>query len=322
MKSGKLLEKGSVKKIFLRTLIWMLKPLLRRLTGQEGFRQMEEAGFHLMPVHFYSPIPDTGKLDPSLFECATEITGINFNEQKQLDLLDALQCNYRQEYSIFPVNRTDGELRYYSDNGSYPAQDAAVLHCMVRHFKPKHIIEIGSGYSSMVISAALAMNKEFDPNYGCVWTAIEPYPDDILHGGIDGMKGLTCLLKKPVQSMPLDFFDQLEENDILFIDSSHVLKIGSDVHYEYLHIIPRLKPGVLIHIHDILIPMEYPKEWLTQKHWFWNEQYLLQAFLTFNNKFEIIYSGRYLWHKYAEKLQKFSPYSSVCPGGSFWMKSL
>ena len=153
-------------------------------------------------------------------------------------------------------------------------------------------------------------------------TAIEPYPQNILKEGIEGIVGLTQLIEKPVQEVPVREFEKLEENDILFIDSSHVLKINSDVHYEYLEIFPKLKPGVIIHIHDIFLPMEYPSQWLNDRHWFWNEQYLLQAFLTFNNNFEVLHAGHYLSKTYGDEMKSFSPYFGNNLASSFWMRRI
>ncbi len=161
-------------------------------------------------------------------------------------------------------------------------------------------------------------NKEED-GIDCELIAIEPYPNKILQ---KGFPGLSKLIKKEVQDVGLDEFYKLNENDILFIDSSHVLKIGSDVQYEYLEILPRLNKGVIVHVHDIFLPAEYPKEWVLKNYRFWTEQYLLQAFLTFNNTFEVLWVGSYMHFKYPDLLKKsFNSYNpkTVCPG-SFWMQ--
>jgi len=312
-----------MKRILVKMVIWLLAPLLKRLaTGQESFRELDKYGLHLMQSSFYSPIPDLCKLDPPLFERSLEMPGVDFNVDKQLELLGEFSLNYKHEYSAFPTSAMSGERIYCAGNDSFPAQDGAVLHCMVRHFKPKKIIEIGSGNSSLAISGALALNCEDEPDYVCDWTAIEPYPQDILKEGIEGINGLSRLLEKHVQDVSYEEFEKLGENDILFIDSSHVLKINSDVHYEYLEIFPRLKPGVLIHIHDVFLPMEYPKQWLTDRHWFWNEQYLLQAFLSYNDQFEVLYSGHFLAKKYSEEMKSFSSYTENNLAASFWMRRI
>jgi len=118
-------------------------------------------------------------------------------------------------------------------------------------------------------------------------------------------------------------FGKLKENDILFIDSSHVLKIGSDVQYEYLDILPRLSKGVIVHVHDIFLPAEYPKEWVLKDYIFWTEQYLLQAFLAFNDSFEVLWAGHYMHLKYPNKLEDaFSYKRDERLPGSFWMRKI
>ena len=190
---------------------------------------------------------------------------------------------------------------------------------MIRHFNPSTIMEIGSGNSTCLSAEALLKNrKEFGTSNELI--AIEPYPNKNLEGGFPG---LSKLIVDKVQNVPFTEFEKLKENDILFIDSSHVLQIGGDVQYEYLEILPRLKPGVIVHIHDIFLPAEYPKEWVLKRHRFWNEQYLLQAFLTLNKEFEVLWAGSYMNLNHAELLKNsFNSYNSkVCPG-SFWIRRL
>lgn len=132
-----------------------------------------------------------------------------------------------------------------------------------------------------------------------------------------GFPGFGRLIKKPVENIELSFFDELEANDILFIDSSHVIRLMGDVLFLYLEVIPRLKPGVIIHAHDILLPKHILKEWIFKRHWFWTEQYLLWAFLSFNTKYEILFSAQYM-KKYTGELQSIFP--GYWAGGSFWFR--
>jgi hypothetical protein len=192
---------------------------------------------------------------------------------------------------------------------------------MIRHYKPRRIIEIGSGYSTRCAASAIVRNRQIDPQYECELIAIEPYPDNVLK---TGFPGFTRLIPLNLQEVPLSDFEKLQKNDILFIDSSHVLKIGSDVQYEYLELLPRLSSGVLVHLHDIFLPREYPKRWVIQQHKFWNEQYLLQAFLSFNSGFETVWAGGYIHNKYPEKIIEafsFRNTNSESPG-SYWIRRL
>src|ERR1044071_9524271 len=131
--------------------------------------------------------------------------------------------------------------------------------------------------------------------------------------------GLQTLIEKNVQEINLEFFSQLESGDILFIDSSHTVKIGGDVNYLFLEILPRLKPGVIVHVHDIFLPFEYRRDWVMDEFRFWSEQYLLQAFLTFNSEFEVLLANRYLAYRYLEDLKAAFPNLTSWGGGSFWM---
>ncbi len=190
---------------------------------------------------------------------------------------------------------------------------------MIRHFKPRKIIEIGSGYSTYLLAQAILKNKKENDGYECELVAVEPYPNDILKAGFPG---LFKLIPNKVQDIPLSIFEKFRDNDILFIDSSHVLKIGSDVQYEFLEILPRLKKGVIVHIHDIFLPAEYPKESVLKKYRFFTEQYLLQAFLAFNDSFELLFAASYMHLKHPDKLEaSFYSYEREARWpGSFWMR--
>jgi len=180
------------------------------------------------------------------------------------------------------------------------------------------MIEVGSGYSTLLSLEALENNaKEGHP---CRFTAIEPYPADFLRD--PGLPGDVELLEQPLQKAPLELFTNLKSGDILFIDSSHVCKAGSDVRYMFSSILPALAPGVIIHIHDIFLPAEYPKCWIKDWHRFWNEQYLLQAFLSFNSAFEVLWAGSYMHHYHSDKLQEaFDSYDPARSGpASFWIR--
>lgn len=269
---------------------------------KRSFRFWERHGAHVVPVHFYEPIPDTRQLDPSLWEGVREMPGIDLRVEEQLDRLRRFAARYRPEYERFPFASTGTPHEYFDNNGQFASTDAEVLHCMLRDYRPRRVIEVGSGFSSLVAAAALRLNAREDGPAGEL-ICIEPYPNETLRAGFPG---LTRLIVASVQAVPLTFFEELEANDVLFIDSSHVVTIGSDTTREILDILPRLKPGVLVHFHDIFCPVEYPRTWVLDEHRFWNEQYLLEAFLSFNDRFEILYAGSYLHVLHHQKLVEFS----------------
>jgi predicted O-methyltransferase YrrM len=285
---------------------------------EKTFRLWQRLGLTIRPNHYYEPIPDLASLPPSVWARRSELVGIELRAEAQLALLDEMATRWRREYEAFSRLRTPIEHEFFLDNGAFESVDAEVLYSMIRTFKPRRIIEIGSGHSTRLAAQAMERNRHEDGVEGEL-TAIEPYPSATLRAGFPG---LTRCLAVPVQQVPRDTFDALGENDILFIDSSHVLKIGGDVQYEYLEVLPRLRPGVLIHIHDIFLPMEYPKGWVLDAHRFWTEQYLLQAFLAFNSKFEIVWCGSYMSLDHTEALARAIP--SYRPGltapGSIWLR--
>src|SRR5678815_1261886 len=160
---------------------------------------------------------------------------------------------------------------------------------MPRHFRSRLDVEVGSAYSSLVMGEAGARSD------ACPLICVEPFPSDFLSKGFSGLKSLVT---KRVQEIDLDFFSQLQSGDVLFIDSSHTVKIGGDVNYLFLEVLPRLKPGVIVHVHDIFFPFDYRRDWVMDEFRFWTEQYLLQAFLTFNSEFEVLMANSYLSHYY------------------------
>jgi len=286
---------------------------------KQYFRLWEKKGYHITPVHYYEPIPDTRTLQDDLWEKQTELVGININEKEQISLLSLFSSTYKEEYDSIPRNSTPIPYQYYINNVYFESVDGEILYCMIRHFKPKKIFEIGSGYSTFLSAQAILKNREENTDYECELIAIEPYPNKILKAGFPG---LSKIIPKKVQDIPLSELEKLSENDILFIDSSHALKIGGDVQYEYLEILPRLNKGVLIQIHDIFLPKEYPKDFVLKGYWFYTEQYLLQAFLTFNDRFEVLWAGSYMHYRHPSKLEAaFSSYtrSKILPG-SFWIR--
>jgi len=291
--------------------------VLRRII-KKTFLIWERLGFHITPNHFYELIPDTRTLKDELWLNQSELSGVNIDEEVMNNLLSKFSSKFKSEYESFPKTETSISYQYYVNNESFESVDGEIYYCMIRYFKPKRIIEIGAGYSTYLAAQALLKNKE---EYGinAKLIAIEPYPNDTLR---KGFPGLTKLIETKVQEVDLSEFRKLKENDILFIDSSHVLKIGNDVQYEFFEILPKLSKGVLLHLHDIFLPAEYPKKWVLKKYLFWNEQYLLQAFLTFNSVFEVLWGGSYMHVRYPEKLEEtFSTYNKkkVWPG-SFWMR--
>jgi hypothetical protein len=288
---------------------------------REFFPVWERHGFHVTPVHFYQPIPDTQSLPETLWDRPSELVGIDMNDSGQLDLLRNHFPKFRDEYEQIPIKPTGEGDGFYLNNRLFGGADALVAYCMVRHFQPRSIIEIGSGLSSLLLAQATLRNDS------SALICIEPFPREFVR---KGFPGLQSLIEKKVQDVDLEFFSQLESRDLLFIDSSHTVKIGGDVNYLFLEVLARLKPGVIVHVHDIFLPFEYRREWVMGEFRFWTEQYLLQAFLSFNSEFEVVMANRYLTHRYMDdlkiafpNLEQLKAASANAPrwdGGSFWMR--
>lgn len=243
-----------------------------------------------VPGHYYSPLLNEKDIPETIHvNYCSEIPGVDLNEELQRNLLEKLKFFYNENLFPFSKNATS---RYYFDNDFFGYSDAIFLNAIIREFKPKQIVEIGSGFSSAVM---LETNEKYR-NGEIKLQFIEPYPEERLLQLIG--KDENCLVIKDfVQNVADEVWDSLEENDILFIDSSHVSKYNSDVNFLFFHVLPRLKPGVIIHIHDIFFAFEYPAEWLKQGR-SWTEAYLLRAFLQYNKNFEIILFTSFLEGKH------------------------
>lgn len=234
------------------------------------------------PGHFYSPLSNVTDVRRAQAWLDAEPVGVDLRADTQLTLFSELR----------PALEGPKFDRYQPDSDQYGRPDAAVLQAMLRHHRPHRIIEVGSGHST---AAMLDTADEFYVP-GRI-TCIEPYPDRLLAALRPGDD--VELHRLPVQDVDLTHYADLEAGDLLFIDSTHVLKPGSDVAWLYLHVLPRLAPGVLVHIHDIFWPFEYPETWLAQRR-DWTELYLLQALLTGSSMWQIEMFSSWLWRTHPD----------------------
>jgi predicted O-methyltransferase YrrM len=262
--------------------------------------------------HFYSVVPSLATRNAFLTaELSDEVLGIALNAEQQFTLLQ--QFKPFHDSCIFPDQKTD-PFRYYFLNPAYSYTDGLTLHSMMRIFKPKRIIEIGSGFSSCMM---LDTNDHFfDGQIQC--TFIEPYPE-LLHSLMQPEDAQYHVIGEGVQTVDTQLFTELQANDILFIDSTHVSKLGSDVNRILFDILPLLQSGVIIHFHDIFWPFEYPKEWIKEGR-AWNEIYLLRAFLEFNSEFELLFFANYLHQHHQNWFQDNMPLYLKNAGGNIWLR--
>ncbi|NYB26254.1 MAG: class I SAM-dependent methyltransferase [Methanobacteriaceae archaeon] len=263
------------------------------------------------PGHFYSPINDIDFLKSKEDEIWKPelIEGIELREKEQLNLFKLIVKYYPE----FPFESKQPNLRYYPGNNMYGIGSAILLYSMIRVLKPNKIIEVGSGFSSALMMDVndLFFEKEIE------LTFIEPYPERLYSLMSEEDKTRNEVIDKIVQDVNLEKYKELEPNDILFIDSSHVVKTGSDVQHIIFKILPVLKSGVYIHFHDIFYPFEYPKNWVINRKWSWNEDYFLRAFLMYNNQFQIALSTKYLYEYHDEV-----DYKGYDIGNSLWLKKV
>ena len=268
----------------------------------------------MSPGHFYSPIPsiaDVRLRDAELFgPPPPSLPGIDLREDAQLALVKELA----RFYGELPFPRTQSpESRYWFENWAYSYADAIFLYSMLRHSCPRRVIEVGSGFSS---AAMLDTADRWLPETS--FTFIDPDTatlDALLR---PGDRERVTIVRAKLQDVPLTTFDVLEANDILFIDSTHVSKTGSDVNRIIFDILPRLAPAVHIHFHDVFYPFEYPKEWVYEGR-AWNEDYILRAFLEFNDAFDVVLFGTWLARFHRELLAGLMPLTLENPGGSLWL---
>jgi predicted O-methyltransferase YrrM len=258
-------------------------------------------GVSVTPSHFYFPVPDLKSFRGKDWIACRPCRGIDFRFAEQLDRLHRELMPFIRECD-FPEAPNGHEDAFHFNNGFFERVDAEVAYAFVRSRKPRRIIEIGSGNTTLVLTAALRANRE--EGHPGELTSIEPHPAGYLRHGLDGM---TRLIDKPVQQVGLDCFEDLEENDILFIDSSHVVSVDSDVLFECLRILPDLRRGVLIHFHDIFTPLDYPEKFVMKNLCFWGEQYMLEAFLAFNRVFRVLWSASAVQRFYWKELDAAFP---------------
>jgi hypothetical protein len=227
--------------------------------------------------------------------------GLDFRASDQIGLLENEILPYASEWTWEADPSVHGQ-KFHFENGFFERVDAEVAYSLVRSRKPRRVVEVGSGNSTLLLAEALRRNRE-DGHFAEL-VSIEPNPAPFLRLGIDPW---SRLIEAPVQNVPAELFRSLKANDILFIDSSHVVCMDSDVIHECLRILPELAPGVLVHFHDIFTPLDYPRKFVVDNLCFWAEQYLLEAFLAFNSAFRILWSGSANQQFQREMLQQAFP---------------
>jgi len=284
---------------------------------EEARRELARYRTWVPPGDALSPIPSREQVrqrEAEIYTVRRELPGLDLNEEGQLRLFEKLVEYYPEQ--PFVAQQTS-DRRYWFENPAYSYSDAILLYCMLRYLQPRRIVEVGAGYSS---AAILDTNEVFFGN-SIQCTLIEPEPQLLYSLLRPGDKERITVLQKNLQEVGTPVFDQLEENDVLFIDSSHVVKIDSDVNHIFFRILPELKRGVRIHFHDIFYPFEYPLDWVYEGR-AWNEVYLLRAFLQYNQQFEIELFNTFIDCFHKEKYFRELPLVQKNTGGSIWLRKV
>ncbi len=271
--------------------------------------------------HFYSPVVDVEDVRRRRAEIWPEAPvnlGIDFNDASHRAILSELFPELIADYD-YP-DRLDPErepARFFTDNPTFGWLDSRLLFVLLRAWRPRRMIEVGSGFSSLL---AADVNARFLDG-AMELTCIEPYPRSFLRRPIPG---LGRLIEKPVQQVPLRELTRLERGDVLFIDSSHVAKTGSDVNHLVFEVLPRLAPGVRIHFHDVFLPFDYPEAWVLEAHRSWNEQYLLRALLMHSTAFRVVFGSSYAFHRFPERVAEALRLGDgrAFGGGSLWIEKV
>lgn len=265
--------------------------------------------------HYFSPIVDPAQLrqrEERLWAPRTERPGVDFNPLAHRDFLSFIAPPLMAAYD-YPVKRP-ADWRppaFFEHNDAFMSADARALFVMLRRLMPRRMIEVGSGFSTFLTAD---VNRRFLGD-AMHFTVVEPFRDDL---DFERIPGVHAVRRREVQDVPVEVFTALEANDVLFIDGSHVAKTGSDVVHLALEIMPRLRPGVVVHFHDVFLPNEYPRTWVLERGMHWNEQYLVQALLQGSSSYEVLYGSAIAHALYPDAHRAFT--GSVGTGGSLWLR--
>jgi predicted O-methyltransferase YrrM len=283
----------------------------------EEFKIQNSVKLFVPPGHFYSPITDPieaerhvkSKYPGSLPD---HLPGISLDRTEMIstwkNLLPFLQ-------TIPFSGRKVAQFRYHFDNPGYSWGDGSILHAMLRLHRPKRVIEVGSGWSSACMIDTIENYLEG----ACDVTFVDPFPH-LLRAIIRDLGFKFRILEIPIQQVPQATFDILGSGDILFVDSTHVLRTGSDVCFELFDVLPRLARGVLVHFHDIFWPFEYPRQWIVEENRSWNEIYAVRAFLSYNDAWRIVFFNDYVAKYEADMIENTYAQFMLNSGGALWLQ--
>ena len=293
--------------------------LQRCVRGNAAHDDFKASGFELLRQHYYLPLPD--ECDLAMIH-DSDLVGLDIDENACLEFFESNLAKFGAEFREFPLHRSTDENGYHIVNGTFMAVDGNVYYGLIRKLAPKRIIEVGSGNSTKLAASAIRRNIG-EQRRRTELVCVEPSHSEAL----SSIDEITEIIPKYVQEVDMHVFESLEAGDLLFLDSTHTFRPGGDVWWEFCEVLPRLAAGVLVHIHDVSLPNPYPSASL-EKHWYWMEQYVLQAFLAFNSRFEVVWPGNLLMLRHRDRMREmFGPeyeamlvsFPSAEPA-SFWVR--
>jgi acetyltransferase-like isoleucine patch superfamily enzyme len=281
----------------------------------DDYDVLPKGQFDIVRRDFYSPVPHLDTLPQDIFERQSALGGIELNVASAMELVDTDLMPFIREMD-FPLEGPRPPGEFFLNNGNYESVDSELLYATVRARKPGRVIELGSGYTTLLIGAACRRNA--DDGVPTEHLAYDPFPREEIFGTTPPPP--THFSPTSATEVPLEAFEDLDAGDILFVDTTHTVKLGSDVNFIVLDVLPVLKPGVIVHFHDIFLPWEYPRPWFEVMQYHWAEQYLLQAFLAFNDAYDVLLPAQALAREFPERLAASIP--SFEPGmrpGAMWL---
>ncbi len=282
----------------------------------DGYDVIPRGGFDIVRHDYYSPIPDLSSLPDEVWTRRSNLGGLDLSTDSAIEFVERDLRPLIAELDI-PMRDPGVPGEFFLTNLGFETVDAELLYGMVRRFQPQRVIELGSGYSTLLIN--LACQRNAADGVETAHEVFDPHPRPHILG--EEMRAPSKLTAISATDVPLSEFSGLKPGDILFVDTTHTVKIASDVNFVILDVLPVLRPGVIVHFHDIFLPWEYPRQWFAEMHWYWAEQYLLQAFLAYNRSFEILVPAHALAREQPERLGAVIPSFTQNAGpGSMWLR--
>jgi predicted O-methyltransferase YrrM len=286
--------------------------------ARRGLHVARRRDWRLSPNNYYSALPDLEQLDGAVWERESPMLGVAFDPEAQMAFAETHLGRFAAE--LHAAHTTQDPLEFHLDNAHFESVDAEIAYAMLRHLKPRRVVELGSGFSTQVLARAAHRNGQ--DGAPCELYAYNPYPSERMRAVLErGIPGLTQHVDIEAQALPLRTFSRLEAGDVLFIDTSHTVKLGGEVVHLFLEVLPRLAPGVVVHVHDIALPYEYDRRFVVDLQMPWAEQYLLQALLCGSPDWEVLFGAQAVTRKHPDRLRAIVPslrerhYPS-----SFWMR--